>query len=341
VTRARLNLLACGRILAGLNGAKQSTSPPIPAIIETMSVREIPCKAFTIVELIVVSAIVGTLLLIIFPALSILRDRDNTVKCLSNVRQIGIAFNDHDGQVGYLPRPAGTSQSNGASIQFQLGPYTYIFGGDGKSMYMPLFHCPSDRSNLPGSGGTSYGINVRGMNGSDGHGGTVVDNDSYATMAQISSGPGTSNFVLAGDIGQAGVYDWITPVGVAGSSEGSYNGFFGRHLPDTSTATGPGANIPDAPLFSSFHTNGAVNLALADGHAVTANLKAPINDACILSVGNKSGLWVDPGLSPEAAGTFVVVAGIVIVASLAFALLLPRLLRLAARLEPPKDESHR
>jgi len=257
-----------------------------------MSACDSPGKAFTLVELIVVSAIVGTLLLMNFPALCILRDRDNTVKCLSNLRQIGIAFNDHDGQLGYMPRPAGTSQSNGRSIQGQLGPYTCIFDiGPPGTADVPEFLCPSDRSFVPGSIGTSYGINVRGMNGSDGQGGALVDSESYATLAEISRGPGTSNLVLGGDIGQASFYRWTMPVGTVGSSEGSYNGFFGRHLPDTTTATGPDGNVAGAPLFSSFHTNGAVNLMLADGHAVTANLQPPIRDGCIPSLGKKSAVW--------------------------------------------------
>jgi len=311
------------------------SSRPILAIIKTMSTRNAFGKAFTLVECIVVSAIAGTLLLMILPALSIIRDRDNTVRCLGNLRQIAIAFNDHDGQLGCMPRPAGTSQSDGSSIIFQLAPFTcHAMGENTYTPDYPILNCPSDRSYGHGNDGTGYGINVRGMNGSDGQGGAVVDSDSYTTMAQVSSGPGTSNLVLGGDIGQASFYRWIMPVGGVGSSEGSYNGFLGRHLPDTSTATGPSGNVADAPLFSSFHTNGAVNLMLADGHAVTANLKAPVHDGCIPSLGNKSGIWLEPGLSPPVAEIGIVTAvGIAILAVVAaFAYLPPvRRFRLAVR----------
>jgi len=302
---------------------------PIPAIIEIMSAHKAPPKAFTLVELIVVSAIVGTLLLMIFPALSILRDRHNTVQCLSNLHTLGFMFNDHDAQMGFMPRPAGTSQASGP-IDYQLLPYICLEGWDGRKE-LSFFRCPSDSSFVLGRAGTSYGINVRGMNGSDGQGGAVADADSYATLAQVSRTSGTSNLILGGDIGQAGIYQWTLPVGTFGTPEGSYNGFLGRRLTDTTTPTGPGGNVADAPLFSSFHTNGAVNLMFADAHTVTANLKVPIHDGCIPSVGSKGGVWLEPGLSAEAAGIFVAIAaGIAILAVIALAIPWPaRRFRLA------------
>jgi len=272
----------------------------------------------------------SALLLMIFPALCILWDRHNTVQCLSNLHTLGYMFNAHDDQKGFMPRPAGTSQSNGESIMLQLGPY--VCGEPGKGD-VAFLHCPSDSSFVPNSLGVGYGINVRGMNASDGQGGAVADSDAYTTMAQISSGPGTSNLVLGGDIGQAGIYQYPKPVGIVGSVEGSYNGLYGRHLSNKSTATGPGGNVANAPLFSSFHTNGAVNLVLADAHAVTANLKAPIHDGCIPSLGNKSGVWLEPGLSPEAAGIVVAsAAGIGFLTVIALAIGWPaRRFRLAVR----------
>src|SRR5205085_3900604 len=58
-------------------------------------------RAFTLIELLVVIAIIAILIAMLLPAIQKVREAANSANCKSNLRQILIAWNNHDGQLTY------------------------------------------------------------------------------------------------------------------------------------------------------------------------------------------------------------------------------------------------
>lgn len=90
-----------------------------------MKTHRIGFRAFTLVEMLVVIAIVAMLIALLLPTLKEARDYSNSVACMSNQRQIGIAFAAYATDNRDLIPPMGSA-------------YQELFGGPDPAWYQNL-----------------------------------------------------------------------------------------------------------------------------------------------------------------------------------------------------------
>ena len=118
-----------------------------------------PCNGFTLVEVLVVIAIIGLLVALLLPAVQAAREAARRMSCTNHLKQIGLALQNYEGTNRCLPS-ARTGSPHLWSAQAQILPY--LEGGnvyqtinfnygvldptnvDAVKAIIPTYLCPSD-----------------------------------------------------------------------------------------------------------------------------------------------------------------------------------------------------